>query len=130
MYFLFISTGLTLNLHYCEGEIENIAFFDQKADCKMHKEDLCKMAHCQMNHHTKNSPNCCTDKSIYLHLDSKPIVSSLNISLCATELEVENQSNVALLDEIGDQQPPAFLIKHLETYPPPFILFHQLLVYA
>lgn len=144
IYFLGISIGLTFNLHYCEGEIADVAFFTEEAVCEMsdidrhsHHSDCPEgSCHIDLNDDFQNGQStiihhCCSDKSIFLHIESKPIISFSKISITIPIIELDREvvlHNKHIAELVLDNN--YIPLDYLDSYPPPFIIFQQLLVYS
>ncbi len=69
----FTSTGLSLDMHYCQGQLKSISFIGKAKSCH-EKESHCKKhkASCQsLNQNTKESSDnsCCNNKTVTVQLD-------------------------------------------------------------
>jgi hypothetical protein len=65
--YAFLSTGLALNVHYCQGEIEDIFFAGQDDE-----PSCCAVLCCEAPKETKSS--CCEDEVLLIQFDTEQIV--------------------------------------------------------
>ena len=63
--YLFITTGFTLNMHYCSGELESISIFSRQNNC------------CCGGGEMEN--NCCNNKQFFLQFDADQKVIAPNV---------------------------------------------------
>ena len=61
--YLFLAMGISVNLHYCHGEVDSVSFFSQEGSCCCHKAG--KPSH------------CCFDENYKYELNSEQFFSSL-----------------------------------------------------
>ena len=137
VYFLGMSLGMALNLHYCEGGVADFAFLNNTANCDSHHpvdsgNDICLIHTDNLIQHcsTSDQHNCCSDKSIYLHFDSKLLISTYNHSFNALAVLLCHKIVIDDLVEEAIFIEASFFLEQVDSKPPPFILFQQLLVYA
>lgn len=64
---LISTTGFTMNIHFCGGELQGIAINSGEVDCNMMAEAR-KAAPCPM--HAVQSTDCCEDQDVTLEPDS------------------------------------------------------------
>lgn len=134
IYFLGISLGFSLNLHYCNGEVADVALFGYDTTCGMHKSQPCELnVNQDAGHscHCYNISSCCSDLSVYLHFESLPIISQHSFDIIPFEFQQyfsialpseEQIEETSLTNFRGNEKPPSF--------PPPYISYNQRLVYA
>ncbi len=146
LYFV-VSTGFRVSMHYCDGQFADFAIIAEKATCSADhhhegsKSSCCTMHHPETHHQNegmdgmdcniKNSHQCCTDKSIYLHLDTKPVISKADLNLKPIISTILFKINL-VLDEIPvetDFKEHKFDL--IKTYSPPdYLRFQQLKIFA
>lgn len=70
---LFSSTNIFIDVHYCQGKIESVAFFGKNASCKMMKKSSEKKSlHCkhqvakEKNSKKNSKKNCCNNEKLVL----------------------------------------------------------------
>ena len=141
LYYLFVSTGVNIKLHYCEGEVSDIAVISNHTSCDIHQENTC-ISDCNISHldHNNNNNNsiyntphqCCSNEEIYVAL-----IPYFNLSLeskvddtkaLATDLIFEDN-----IENCNNQfSHEAYNQKYgLESsYPPPYIAYQQLVIYS
>ncbi|MBK8501666.1 MAG: hypothetical protein IPL46_05370 [Saprospiraceae bacterium] len=118
LFYLVISTGFTLNAHYCAGKMVDIQLFSQPEHC------CSKAKSCH-----KDASKCCDDQSIVVQLDQWQLPSTLPLYqvdvIVAPTLTTTDSANV-----IQDQQEgPSSIV-----LPPPkssdlWLLYHKLTLY-
>jgi len=74
LYYLFVSTGVNIKLHYCEGEVSDIAVISNHTSCDIHQENSC-ISDCNISHLENNNNNnyitphqCCSNEEVYVAL--------------------------------------------------------------
>ena len=136
VYYLGLSLGLSINLHYCEGKVASIAFLTEKASCSKHDnscESICKSEQSTIINHCLrlNKQQCCVNKNLYLHFESTPVVPVFNPDFNAKVIELYASIKVIRVINtatLSSEAPFDFI--ESESYPPPFLLFQQFLVYS
>jgi hypothetical protein len=63
---LFTSIDISIDIHYCQGEIESVAFFGKKASCKMMAKKNAITTPCKFHNIKENNSekNCCNNKKL------------------------------------------------------------------
>lgn len=68
VFYLLISTGGFINVHYCNGQFNHIELLNNNK-------------YCGCDHHADDEKNCCEDQSVYIQFDTEQyITKSLNNS--------------------------------------------------
>ena len=113
--YLFLSTGMTVNMHYCGELLDDISLSSENSSC------CCKV----------ETAGCCTDQSVYLDIDidqlfvkqhSKSnvllakVFSSLSFSFIESKV-------IELISNSINEGPP-------DSYQKVYLFHHQLLVYG
>lgn len=134
IYFLGISLGFSVNLHYCDGKVENITLFNHDASCSMEAMQSCGVNTQQCTEHKSYSydcASCCNDLSVYLHFESMPITSQYLFDVFPFEVHQPNRLILPLDELIVDIYPRFYDEKEKPpSFPPLYISLNQRLVYA
>lgn len=64
MVILVSSTGFTMSLHFCGGELQNFAFFTQAESCKMEVKALPPCQHESTSVPMIKKESCCKDQTV------------------------------------------------------------------
>ncbi len=109
--FLMTATGFSMNIHYCGGELKDIAFFSDEVECSMMAE--MKMAKsCPM--HDMVATDCCEDQDVQVAADSPESYVTQSISL---QPDWEPAPTQEVLTFSGRTSPE--LLRSYTTYRPP-----------
>ncbi|HHB52505.1 MAG TPA: hypothetical protein ENK75_05625 [Saprospiraceae bacterium] len=75
---LFISSGVVVDFHYCQGKIKHFAFYSEAQSCHtgdnvcpMHKKSCGDESSCKMHNGDKNEDNCCHNEKKVIKLPVK-----------------------------------------------------------
>ena len=69
---LAVSSGITLNLHYCQGHLEKIALFSTPKSCHEPIKSCCASKQQKACHKGDNhDDNCCKNKSEFVKFDEQ-----------------------------------------------------------
>ena len=132
--FLGVSTGFSVNMHFCKNKLADISFLSEELSCGIN--DACQSSHCEMmnklkpSHCEMDNSHCCSNKHLVIKLDSKKIVSQ--------NLTYPRSPKAAVIDLFIIDSPQEAASKEKKSFvdflpnschPPSFILFHQLLFY-
>ena len=77
MYFIGVTTGVNLSLHFCEGKVADVSILENSGSCNISSTGSCHDDACHVQFteqrqscHTDNTDNCCTDEYIYITLEA------------------------------------------------------------
>jgi len=138
MYYVVISSGINISLHYCEGELSDIAIITHNTYCQMHDSDSCEGNACA-NHLDKPSRNqceletqhqCCDNTDVYLAFEIKSIFSESNFSIESQTTELINIDDDTFAESADDNSNYDSNNERKLSYPPPYLAFHKLILYA
>ena len=136
MYFIGVTTGVNLSLHFCKGKVADVSLMVSTVGCNASNGDACHTTcHIQMAEQHKScnmldSKQCCSDKQLYIALEASSLFSSYNYSFDASIInligvvqeDVEVKSDILnLFSESGDVR---------ISYPPPYLAFQKLIFYS
>jgi len=138
MYYIVISSGINISLHYCAGELSDIAIITHNTYCQMHDSDSCEGTACvshldEPSHHqceVETQHQCCDNTDVYVALESKFIFSEYNV---ATESKSFEIAIIDIEDSINNDEKASYYTNNKEqniSYPPPYLAFHKLILYA
>ena len=138
IYYITISSGINISLHYCEGELSDIAIITHNTNCQIHNSNSCEGSACmkQLNnasHHqceAEEQHQCCDNTDVYLALETKSLFSEFNFS-------IENKAVEIVITIVSDKIYNKSLVSYNKSktktkvsYPPPYLAFHKLILYA
>lgn len=81
------STGISVGMHLCEGELEDLSFFGAKADCPMEQQQQ-KLPSCHNVPGSDDSASACCDDHT-LHLEQADAASDSNAQLLTKALDLK-----------------------------------------
>jgi len=136
MYYVAISSGINISLHYCAGELSDIAIISHNTYCQMHDSNSCEgscVSSTETTHHqceVEEQHQCCDNTDVYVALEANPLFSERNFIVESNALKfdiLELLNNIETQDEV--------IICNCNTeaivsYPPPYLAFHKLILYA
>ena len=116
MLYASLSTGLALNIHYCQGEIEDIFFAGQEEE-----SSCCATTCCEKPEETK--PSCCEDEVVLIQFSGEQVVTTqkflekesfdgITQSIVHSPAQAICQENNAALPKVSssDSSPPLWLL--------------------
>lgn len=118
-FYLVISTGFTVNAHFCAGKMVDVEVFSKPEHC-CSKNQSCH----------QEDPKCCDDESILVQLDQWQLPSTLPVY--QVDVIMDGTVPVKILENsCHDQQEVIFSI----NLPPPkpndlWLLYHRLTYYG
>jgi hypothetical protein len=121
LFYLLVSTGLTLDVHYCGGKMVDVEVFGTPDHCCSKVQPSCQK---------EEENKCCSNESVLVQLDQWQVISSTP-SLDLAYLTVPRHfHNFDLLENIGDNELQIF-----NDLPPPidqprWLLYRSLLFYG
>ena len=68
---LFVSSGVTLNLHYCKSELQKIALFTKPKSCHEAIKSCCGSKQQKACHRDDHDGNCCKNESQFVKYDQQ-----------------------------------------------------------
>ena len=67
------STGISVGMHLCGGELQDLAFFGSEADCPMEQQKTAQPACHNVPASDHATDNCCDDHTlVFAHADATP----------------------------------------------------------
>ncbi len=109
---LLSTTGFSMNLHFCGGQMQDVSFFGDEVECSMMQKVQDKPS-CPM--HAMKAMDCCKDQD--LNIDSKSPET-----LFVKNLELHNSLSLAVLPVEQEMLSPVLtrsIIPLLPYRPPP-----------
>ena len=134
--YLTLTLGFNVNMHFCQGQLVNVSLSyvvlqpDFSHDyCHTDQHSCCNEAKnaCSTDH----ADNCCNDVFQFVHFDHDQIIINsnlLNLSpvlLSVYTIALSDLNNYESVDYIQSES-----INSKLSYPPPYILHHQLTYYS
>jgi hypothetical protein len=121
LFYLLVTTGLTLDVHYCGGKVVDIEVLGNADHCCSKVKTSC---------HKQEKNKCCKDETVVVQLDQWQIVSSLS-SLEVIPVVVANFLPSTQIRDL----PTASLHQSFYDLPPPkqqplWLLYHSLTYYG
>lgn len=116
---LFSSTGFTVNKHYCQGELKDLALFVHAQSChkkNMHQSCSTDKDSCTGHDHEKDN-NCCDDDTDYHKLDQNQQIESFQLELLKNPVLL---STIFVILNIELPSVDANTL-HQTTYQPPIV---------
>ncbi len=124
-YYLFISVGLAVNLHYCGGELESISSIFTEASCEMLKA---KKGCCLQ--HNKVNNDCCSNQEIgFTDVDKDTLLTATDtINVFALPATFNNISTNNLEEVLVNKPLQHYTFQ--SNAPPLFKLYSSYILYA
>ncbi|MDX1683816.1 MAG: hypothetical protein R3275_01205 [Saprospiraceae bacterium] len=109
------SMGLSIDLHYCSGELKSVAVIGKAKNC----HELAKKAHCKHHHSAQiiekscdgDKKNCCSNESLYLQNDQDLFQNSQKAEHSQTDTEKYDSQILSVS-----------LFNHSETFDPETVI--------
>ena len=137
LYFIGVTTGVNLSLHFCEGKVADMSLMENTVDCHAISGDGCHSDACHMQIAEEqqtckmlNFKQCCSDKQVYIALEASSLFSSYNFSFDASIINVIGieQEDVEVKSDIMNLFSESHDVKI--SYPPPYLAFQKLIFYS
>lgn len=136
IFYLAITFGFVVNMHFCNGKLENLSiaylatdnYSDLKA-CHVESYSCCShdISSCKMDHDS----SCCDNKQQLIHFDNNQILlSSVDIDLYPSVIEKFIQRFFIEFNSESQNTTTTFSREDYSSYPPPYILYKQMIIYA
>ena len=133
LYFILITLGVSVDMHFCEQKLHKLSFHyfednhDEQMTCNSKHSSCCDM---QGHHCDAQESSCCEDIHQLIKLDSVDyLYSSHTVDFKLSAIELLFDSLISEFDE-GLHDLDLIVYHADDNYPPPYIQFQQLIIYA
>ena len=137
LYFIGVTMGINLSIHFCGGEVADISVLQDVGHCDIGEGTSCNSNLCHTLNtekhkgcHSDAEHNCCSDKHVFIALETPLLFSSYNFSFDSSVQELLD--NKIEIIEVNTGFPKSFSDseKTQVSYPPPYLVLHKLIFYA
>lgn len=136
LFYLAITFGFSANLHFCNGHLENISLVYNVSLTESHETNCCSETHscCSSDMHScsiQSNSDCCNNVYEFVQFDNDQVlVSNAKIALQPIFSDTFIHDSDCLIHIPSINLLGIFERKIHLTYPPPHILFQQIILYA
>lgn len=122
VFYLTLSVGIDISLHYCLGELKDVSFFSQTI------EDCCSDRDCAI----ERSFDCCDSEFINYQIEEDQLISELSFKYNLNSLNAITapQSTDGLLDQTNETCNDLMVLDGKSTAPPAYLLNCSLIYYG
>jgi hypothetical protein len=114
---VFLSTaGITVDFHYCKGELKSFSFFGKAKPCHEPSLKQCPF-HKKMMVKSNDKKGCCENKTVHFQSDSEQKVQAYNFNLEQTLQKLITPFGIVYSPEISFEKEISSFVR----YKPPLI---------